>query len=104
MSSGFIASTSRKFKSEFSKCLDKNGFSDWFIDDGGKEGAFFGDDFRLFVTCRSNYFKVSKIYRTKELKLTRGVLVMIIGRSDHTGYLFTGDNRHVYITDDHIKA
>ena len=55
MSSRFVASTGGKFESEFSKCLDKNGFCDWFIDDGGKECAFFGDDFRLLVTCRCDY-------------------------------------------------
>jgi len=55
MSSRFVASTGRKFESEFSKCLDKNGFCDWFIDDGGKECAFFGDDFRLLVTRRRDY-------------------------------------------------
>lgn len=55
MSGRFVASTGGKFESEFSKCLDKNGFRDWFIDHGGKECAFFGNYFRLLVTCRRDY-------------------------------------------------
>ena len=98
-----VTTTGGKFESEFSKCFDQNSFRNWFIDDCRKERSFFIHKVWLLITCSRDYWSSAQpalVWRG----LTWGILIMVIGRSNHSCYLFTWNDGHVNITDDHIET
>ena len=60
----FIATTGRKFESEFRKCLDEYSFRNWFIDDCRKECSFFIHKVGLLVTCSRDYWSLARTLDT----------------------------------------